>query len=301
MRIGLVLPLFSGDAGRVVAFARRAESLGYDGVLAFDHFFPPGAPSDRPSLEAFAILSAVAAATQTLSVGTLVARASIRSPGLVAKMAASIDDISGGRMILGIGTGDPIDKPEHEAFGLAYLEKPERRVHLVETVRAVKSLFHGDTYPGGVGTPALTGPLLPPPPQPGGPQVWIGGQSDELVRIAAREADAWNGWGLSIPEFARKANVLRQAAAQAGRIVEATWAGIVVVGEDEDEAGRMLNARYKKGMLETNVWAGSADSLTWWFEGLETAGASWAVLVATGPADRPALVAERVFPNMRPR
>jgi alkanesulfonate monooxygenase SsuD/methylene tetrahydromethanopterin reductase-like flavin-dependent oxidoreductase (luciferase family) len=204
-------------------------------------------------------------------------------------------------MILGIGTGDPIDEPEHEAFGLMYLGKAERRVHLVETVRAVKSLFRGARYEGGDRVPALAGPLLPRSRQPGGPPVWIGGQADEVVRIAAREADAWNGWGLSIPEFARKTNVLREAAAEAGRDVEATWAGIVVVGEDEDEAGRMLNERYKKGMLETNVWAGSADALTWWFEGLQTAGASWAVLVAAGPADRPALVADRVFPNMRPR
>ncbi len=301
MRIGLVLPLFSGNAERVVAFAQRAESLGYDGVFAFDHFFPPGAPGDRPSLEAFSILAAVAAATTRLSVGTLVTRASIRPAGLVAKMAASIDDISDGRMILGIGTGDPIDEPEHEAFGLMYLEKAERRVHLIETVRAVKSLFRGVPYEGGDRVPALAGPLLPRCRRPGGPPVWVGGQADEVVRIAAREADAWNGWGLSIPEFARKANVLRETAAEAGRDVEATWAGIVVVGEDEDEAGRMLNERYKKGMLETNVWAGSADALTWWFEGLHTAGASWAVLVAAGSADRPALVADRVFANMRPR
>lgn len=301
MRIGLVLPLFSGDAGKVVRFAKHAETLGYDGVFAFDHFFPPGAPRDRPSLEAFSILSAVAAATTRLTVGTLVTRASIRPAGLVAKMAASIDGISGGRMVLGIGTGDPIDKPEHEAFGLLYLEKAERRAHLVETVRAVKALFRGETYEGGERVPPVAGPLLPRPPQPGGPPVWIGGQADEVVRIAAREGDAWNGWGMSIPEFARKANMLRETAAEAGRDVEATWAGIVVVGEDEDEAGRMLNERYKKGMLETNVWAGSADALTWWFEGLQTAGASWAVLVAAGPADRPALVADRVFPNMRPR
>ncbi len=302
MKVGLVLPLFSGDAKRVVAFAQHAEGLGYDGVFAFDHFFPPGAPSDRASLEAFSILAAVAASTTRLKVGTLVTRASIRPPGLVAKMATSIDGISGGRMILGVGTGDPIDKPEHEAFGLAYLEKAGRREHLVEVVRALKALFRGEAYRGGDRIPPITGPLLPRPiAQAGGPPVWIGGQADEVVRIAAREADAWNGWGLSIPEFARKTNVLREASAEAGRTVEATWAGIVVVGESEDEAGAMLNARYKKGMLETNVWAGSADSLTWWFEGLETAGASWAVLVAAGPVDRADLVAYRVFPNMRPR
>jgi alkanesulfonate monooxygenase SsuD/methylene tetrahydromethanopterin reductase-like flavin-dependent oxidoreductase (luciferase family) len=58
VKVGLVLPLFSGDPDRVLAFARRAEELGYDGVFAFDHFFPPGAARDRPSLEAFSTLAA---------------------------------------------------------------------------------------------------------------------------------------------------------------------------------------------------------------------------------------------------
>ncbi|MGH2589391.1 MAG: LLM class flavin-dependent oxidoreductase, partial [Actinomycetota bacterium] len=63
LRVGLVLPMTSGDAERVLSFARRAEELGFDGLFAFDHFFPPGAPSDRPSLEAYATLAAVAAVT----------------------------------------------------------------------------------------------------------------------------------------------------------------------------------------------------------------------------------------------
>jgi len=297
MNVGLILPLFSGDPQRVASFARRAEALGYDGVFAFDHFFPPGAPTDRPSLEAFASLSAVAAATERVTVGTLVTRASIRPAGLLAKMAAGVDDVSGGRMVLGIGTGDPIDKPEHQAYGLTYLEKRERREHLIETVRAVKALFAGSPWLGGGRIPPVSGPLLPRPVTPGGPPVWIGGFADEVVRIAAREADAWNGWGMSIPEFARKANLLREAAE--GRDVAATWAGIVLVGEDEDDANRLLDARDRKGLLETNVWSGSVRSLAGWLDGLEGAGASWVVLVAAGPGDRIELIAEHALRSGR--
>jgi alkanesulfonate monooxygenase SsuD/methylene tetrahydromethanopterin reductase-like flavin-dependent oxidoreductase (luciferase family) len=299
VKVGLILPLFSGDPDRVLSFARRAEELGYDGVFAFDHFFPPGAARDRASLEAFASLSGVAAATERVTVGTLVTRASIRPPGLLAKMAAAVDDISGGRMVLGIGTGDPIDKPEHEAYGLPYLEKGERREHLVETVRAIKALLGGGPWPGGAFVPRMDGPLLPRAVTPGGPPVWIGGFADEVVRIAAREADAWNGWGMSIPEFARKASLLREAAEE--REVEATWAGIVLVGEDEDDAGRLLDARDRKGLVETNVWAGSVRSLASWLEGLEGAGASWVVLVAAGPRDRVELIAEHALSSARPR
>ncbi|HSL68078.1 MAG TPA: LLM class flavin-dependent oxidoreductase, partial [Actinomycetota bacterium] len=194
MNVGLILPLFSGDSERVASFARRAEALGYDGVFAFDHFFPPGAPTDRPSLEAFTSLSAVAAATERVTVGTLVTRASIRPAGLLAKMAAGVDDISGGRMVLGIGTGDPIDKPEHRAYGLTYLEKGERREHLVETVRAVKALFAGSPWPGGSRIPPVSGPLLPRPVTPGGPPVWVGGFADERdARPRGRHIPALGG------------------------------------------------------------------------------------------------------------
>jgi alkanesulfonate monooxygenase SsuD/methylene tetrahydromethanopterin reductase-like flavin-dependent oxidoreductase (luciferase family) len=301
VRIGLILPLFSGDAERVLSFARRAEELGYDGVFAFDHFFPPGAALDRPSLEAFTTLSAIAAATRRIAVGTLVTRASIRPAGMIAKLATSIDDISEGRMILGIGTGDPIDRPEHDAYGLPYLEKAERREHLVETVRAVKALFRGEPWPGGARVPPLEGPLVPAPRTAGGPPLWIGGFADEVVRIAAREADAWNGWGMALPEFARKVSVLRAEASGSGRSeVHATWAGIVLVGRDEDEAGRLLDERKKKGMLEANVWAGSAKALGLSLEGLAGAGATWAVLVPAGPRDRPEVIAEVVLPAVHP-
>ena len=85
----------------------EAEALGYDGVFVFDHFFPPGAPSDQPALEAFTMLAAVAEATERVRIGTLVTRASLRPAGLIAKMASVIDAQSGGRLILGDGDGRP--------------------------------------------------------------------------------------------------------------------------------------------------------------------------------------------------
>lgn len=300
MKVGLILPMFGRDAHRVLDFARRAEDLGYDGVFAFDHFFPPGAPPDRPAMEAYTTLSAVAVTCSGLTVGTLVTRAGIRPAGMIAKLAAALDQASGGRMVLGIGTGDPIDKPEHEAYGLTYFDKVERRPHLAETIGAVRALFRGEPWAGGQWVGPVAGPLLPPPVTPGGPPIWIGGQAEPVVRMAAELADGWNGWGLHIPEFAAKAAVLREAAAAFGRAVEATWAGIVVVGKDEEEAGEMLNERYRKGMLETNVWAGSAHSLIWWLQGLATAGATWVVLVPAGPADRVEMIANEVLPELAP-
>ena len=143
MRVGLVLPM-SSSPERVLAFARRAEVLGFDGLFAFDHLFPPGAPPDRPSLEAYTTLAAVASVTERATLGTLVTRASLRPVGVLAKQVVALDDISGGRFVLAIGTGDALSKAEHTTFGLPYLGPDVRRDHLVETVHALRALFAGE-------------------------------------------------------------------------------------------------------------------------------------------------------------
>lgn len=292
MKVGVVLPLFSGDPAKVVAAAVEAENLGFDGVFAFDHFFPPGGSPDRPSLEVFATLGAVAAATDRVMIGTLVVRASLRPVGLLAKSAAWLDAASGGRLILGIGTGDPIDRPEHEAFGIPMLDKAERRAHLEETLAALEALFDGRAYPGGRMVPELLGPLRPPPARPGGPPVWVGGQAEAVIRLAGRRADGWNGWGLEPEVFGARVATLRGAADS--REVEATWAGIALVGADPDELQTLAARRRASGMGD-DAWTGTAEDLLELIGALETAGATWTIMVLAGPADRRALVADRVL------
>lgn len=298
LRIGLVLPMSSTDAERVLSFARRAEELGFDGLFGFDHFFPPGAPPDRPSFEAYAMLAAVSAVTTRVAIGTLVTRASLRSAGLLAKQATALDDVSGGRFILGIGTGDAVSRAEHEVFGLPYLERDGRRDHLIEVVRALRALFDGRSWPGGAYVPALQGPLLPPPRRPGGPPVWIGGESKAIARIAAHEADGWNGWGLDVDAFAERVSLLRSEAG--AREVEATWAGTVVVGRDADDADRLVTSRRKRG-IASDAFVGDVGAAVAWLERLEETGASWAILVAAGGRERMELIGERLLPRLATR
>ena len=295
MKIGVILPLFSGDMGKVIEAARESERLGYDGVFAFDHFFPPGASPDRPALEAFTTLAAVGAATTRVRIGTLVTRAILRPPGMVAKMASTLDVMTGGRMILGVGTGDPIDQPEHDAFGFPSLSVEDRRAHLAETVSAWKALLRGEVYEGGEFVPRLEGPLLPAPVGEDGVPVWIGAQSDAVVRMAGGIADGWNGWGLEPARFRRKVGILSEAAAAAGRRAEATWAGIVLVGEDEAEAEKLLESRRSKGMADELAWSGSVDRFKEYMQELGDAGAEWCILVLAGPAGRRELIAERLL------
>ncbi len=297
MKVGVVLPLFSGDPAKVLKAARDSEALGFHGLFVFDHFFPPGGSSDQPALEAFTTLASVAAATERVALGTLVTRVSLRPTGMLAKLASWVDAASGGRMILGVGTGDPIDRPEHEAYGIRMRSRAERRHHLAEAVEALKALFAGSAYGGGDLVPPLAGPLLPAAVRSGGPPIWIGAQADEVVRLSGRLADGWNGWGLDVEAFGAKARLLAEAAEEAGRRAEPTWAGIVLVGADRAETGDLMERRRARGMEEA-AWAGTPEELVAFLHALAGAGATWAVLVVAGPADRRDLIAERVLPAL---
>jgi alkanesulfonate monooxygenase SsuD/methylene tetrahydromethanopterin reductase-like flavin-dependent oxidoreductase (luciferase family) len=296
VRVGIILPMFSGDAGLVLDAAREAERFGFDGAFAFDHFFPPGGRRDAPSLEAFTTLAATAAVTERIVLGSLVTRVSLRPVGLLGKLASWLDAASGGRLILGLGTGDASDDAEHEAYGIRMRGKQERRTELHETIEALRALFRGAGYPGGGLIPAIEGPLVPPA-RPGGPPIWVGGHTEPLVRMAARLADGWNGWGLTPERFAATAALLGDEAATHERAVDPTWAGIVVVGEDRAETEALMARRRERG-LEGGAWSGTTEDLVSFLRQLKQAGATWAVLVTGGPRDRRELVAREVLPHL---
>ncbi len=205
---------------------------------------------------------------------------------MLAKQAAALDAMSGGRAILALGTGDRASLPEHERYGIPFPSVSDRIALLEETVLALKALFAGSAYEGGDHVPAMEGPLLPP----GSPAVWVGGLSEAVIAVAARVADAWNGWGLDGAGFAAKAERLRELAA--GREVTPTWGGIALVGSDADDLDRLRRAREEKGMSLEGVWTGTADELRWFADELQAAGATWFIVLPAGPADRLDVIAE---------
>ncbi len=290
MKLGVSLPVFTDDPARPLGVATRARELGIDGVFAPDHlfppvFYPPSGP-ERPALEVFSVLSAVAAREPGLHVGTLVTRVSLRAPGILAKQAAALDAMSHGRAILGIGTGDRASAEEHERFGFPYPPAAERVAALEETAQALRALFGGRTWSGGSYVPALRGPLLPP----GEPAIWVGGLSDAVLAVAARVADAWNGWGLDAGAFAARATALRELAG--GRAVSPTWAGIALVGEDRADLDRLLAQRADRGLPLDGVWAGTSGQWGGFTNDLREAGATWCVVLPAGPSDRLEVIAE---------
>jgi alkanesulfonate monooxygenase SsuD/methylene tetrahydromethanopterin reductase-like flavin-dependent oxidoreductase (luciferase family) len=297
MRLGLVLPMFTADPHRLLGFARRAEDLGYDGVFAFDHLMPLGGPPDGPAFECFSTLAAIAASTERIAIGTLVARATLRPAGLLAKLAASVHEMAGGRLILTIGTGDRLSKREHDAFGIPFLGPQVRRAHLEQTVAAVAALLEGRPWPGGDAVPAMAGPLLPPVRTNARPRIWIGGTGEAAVDSAARLADGWNGWGLPADTFAERVERLRQASSD--HAVEATWGGVALVGRDHAEVSALLERRAADGKdPPPGAWVVDGDGLVDRLRGLRDAGASWAILLPSGPRDRPDLIAEVALPAL---
>jgi alkanesulfonate monooxygenase SsuD/methylene tetrahydromethanopterin reductase-like flavin-dependent oxidoreductase (luciferase family) len=290
VRLGVSLPVFTDDPAKPLAVAARARTLGVDGAFAPDHlfppvFYPPSGP-DRPALEVFALLSAVAAREPGLHVGTLVTRVTLRAPGLIAKQAAALDAMTDGRAILGMGTGDRASAEEHERFGFPFPPAAERVDSLAETVEALRALFGGRSWPGGVHVPALAGPLLPP----GEPSIWVGGLSDAVLAVAARVADVWNGWGLDGAGFEARARTLRELAG--GRSVVPTWAGIALVGEDAADLDRLLARRAERGLSLDGIWSGTAEQWGEFTDRLRAAGATWCVVLPAGPPDRLDVIAD---------
>jgi alkanesulfonate monooxygenase SsuD/methylene tetrahydromethanopterin reductase-like flavin-dependent oxidoreductase (luciferase family) len=212
LRLGLILPTWTESDlhyADVLAVARAAAEAGFNGFYAADHLQLPSNNAelkrragvdfaDDPSvpiegyLEAFTVLTAIAAAIPEVTVAPFVACAGYRNPGLLAKMAATIDDISGGRFILGLGAGD--SEGEHHTFGFPY-DRPVGRFE--ETLQILRRLFamevvdhHGEFFKLEQAT------LLPPVTRPGGPPILIGTLNPKarMRRLVVQYADIWNGW-----------------------------------------------------------------------------------------------------------
>jgi alkanesulfonate monooxygenase SsuD/methylene tetrahydromethanopterin reductase-like flavin-dependent oxidoreductase (luciferase family) len=264
--LGLTLPQFSERPGPALEACRDAWELGFGGVFVFDHLWPLGQP-ERPALEGWTLLAALAAQLGRqpggFRVGTMVTRAGLRNPGLVARMAATVGEIAGEPPIIGIGRGDAANRDENLAYGLAFGDRAERTAALEATVDA------------------LRGPLG------GRPEVWVGGTGPGALALAGRLGDAWNGWGRTPEELAAGLAEARRAAEAAGRdpaAVAATWGGQVLVAPDSREAeGRLAAWGGDRPPAEVaRVLAGDPDTVLAQLRALADAGATWCVLAPVG-------------------
>lgn len=246
MKLGIVLPqgLTGEYAGwdpadawnRTLAVARQAEDLGFQSVWVFDHLGTFGALRDEPTLEAFAVLGALAMATRRVRLGPLVARAGLRSPALLAKHAATLDVISGGRFELGLGAGST--REEALSFGYEFQPVGERLALLRETLEIVGAMFGGGraTYAGervrvadAINNPrGLQSPRIP---------IVVGGNGRTTWRLAAQFADELNLDGLSPDATAEALAVIRATCAEVGRDPSSLAVSVHILPANIAEAG----------------------------------------------------------------
>jgi alkanesulfonate monooxygenase SsuD/methylene tetrahydromethanopterin reductase-like flavin-dependent oxidoreductase (luciferase family) len=204
-KVGLTLPSFVDDPEVAIAVARAAEASGVDAVFVFDHVFRDAPSGRRPALECFSLLGAIAAETSSIHVGTLVARATLRPAATLAHCFDTVQRISKGRLIAGIGAGDHLSREENESFGVEFGTMADRLDALHDAVHA--SRRRG--YP-----------------------VWVGGRVAPVRELVAL-ADGWNRWGGDAATFARDEQLVHEVAPAA----QLTWGGLVSFrsGVDRDD------------------------------------------------------------------
>ena len=202
----MVLPMNESDGpgaaswSRIRQLARFAETGGIDSVWVYDHmiFRLPG-EEESGLHEAWTLLAAVAAATERAELGTIVLGTGFRPPALLAKMAATLDEVANGRLILGLGTG--WHEPEYAAFGYPYDHRGGRFEEALAIIgpltRGERVTFHGRWHD------VEDAVLLPPPPRPsrlpGRIPILIAARGERMLRLAARHADAWNAAWFGLP------------------------------------------------------------------------------------------------------
>jgi alkanesulfonate monooxygenase SsuD/methylene tetrahydromethanopterin reductase-like flavin-dependent oxidoreductase (luciferase family) len=222
---------------------REVDRMGYQGLYCCDHFLPPG-QGYSDSVEIFSAFTYLADHSQRLEFGSLVAPVSFRDPIMLARQAMALDDLSGGRMVLGVGAGWM--EREHSMFGYELGDKATRMARLAEAMKVITLLtrqeepvsFDGRFYH------LHDAKLLPHSPRPNGPRLLIGGAGPKVtLPLTARYADAWNTGGASPATYRETSKHLDDLIVKAGReprAVKRTLMQQIVCYRNEAELGRQL-------------------------------------------------------------
>ncbi|HEY7828717.1 MAG TPA: LLM class flavin-dependent oxidoreductase [Candidatus Limnocylindrales bacterium] len=243
--------------------ARRVDELGYDHLWAWDHLYAIFGDPYQPIFEGWSTLAAWAMATRRTRLGLLVGANTFRNPGLVAKTATTLDHISNGRAILGIGGAWM--EPEHRAHGIDFGSGFGQRLDwLDESVAAIRPLLDGKSVTSEGGHYAFNDLRHQPVPVQAHLPIMIGGSGEKkTLRTVARYADMWNAMGTH--EFlAHKVDVLREHCSVVGRDVseiEFTLGVKLTIRDSQAEAERVMHAH-----LEHNLtpWTDVEDDATFW-------------------------------------
>jgi alkanesulfonate monooxygenase SsuD/methylene tetrahydromethanopterin reductase-like flavin-dependent oxidoreductase (luciferase family) len=200
----------------LLAFWTAAEQIGFRSAWLHDHLTPLPDHS-LPSLEAWTLLSALAARTEKIRLGVLVTDNSLRHPGMLAREAVTVDLISHGRLEFAIGAGNPRSIVDYQGYGITTSSTGERISKLEESLQIFKALWSREsvTFQGRFYQLEEARPAIRPLQQPH-PPIWIGGSGNRVLRLTARHADAWNFTGPR-ERFAERVTYLKEYMERIGR------------------------------------------------------------------------------------
>jgi alkanesulfonate monooxygenase SsuD/methylene tetrahydromethanopterin reductase-like flavin-dependent oxidoreductase (luciferase family) len=247
-RFGIATAPQQVDYPDLVRVWREADTVGeIEHAWLFDHLLPIFGEPDGPIFEGWTLLSALAAQTRRLRLGLLVTSNRFRPPAMLAKIATTVDVVSGGRLDFGIGVGSrpshPIARREYEAHGLPYLETADAVTGLAEGLTVIKRLWtEAEPFDFAGDQVRLTGAFgNPKPVQRPHPPILVGGRAAATLRIVAEHADLWNIPGGDLDDVVARSALLDRYCAEIGRDPAAITRSIHL-GVSYDDPGRTRTA-----------------------------------------------------------
>ena len=230
LEFGVLLPQVGASWDEARRMARRAEDAGFDSVWVADHLL--GLPPDAGILEAWTVMSAVAAVTERVGIGAQVLCQSFRNPALLAKMATTLDLVSGGRLRFLLGAG--WYEAEYRAFGYPFPQAGQRVEETIETIEICRGLFDAGDQPFSYdGTHFSVDSAVNVPPPSRRIPIGVGCTGDRMLDVTARLADEWNYPATGLDRYDERRRTFDERAAACGREVRRSTQIVFAAGDRE--------------------------------------------------------------------
>jgi alkanesulfonate monooxygenase SsuD/methylene tetrahydromethanopterin reductase-like flavin-dependent oxidoreductase (luciferase family) len=277
-----------------------AEKAGFQSFWIADHMYSWGRkPTVDPSLECWTLLTALTVLTTRIRLGTLVICNLFRHPAVLAKMSSSLDVMGNGRLTLGLGACGPSTPYELTGFGMDFPKRAERLGRLEETLQILKLMWTGEKIDFSGKYYMLKDVLnFPKPVQKPYPPIAIGGERDDILKIAAKYSNVWNNRRLPLDEFRERVGRLNECIGECGRKesdVVKSWQGPVLIARNENQLAEKL----KKYPPERGAFVGTPEKVAEGIQEYVDAGAQYFMLYFQDDVGLESLelFAEKVIPQ----